>query len=153
MCTIMKLLNNSWGILKCLKSAEKKDICFNIIFIVEIYSSSINIQYIHCQKIYNLFVWALERGRTRWTVSISSLMIPQHICSMCIKIKTNQVGKQEVGIWWVQKRFPQYGIPKPNTCLTRTLSKPKTCLIQTDFTILSTIKPAQARQTLQSYLQ
>jgi hypothetical protein len=26
-----------------------------------------------------------------------------HICSMCIKI--NKVGKQEVGIWWVQKRF------------------------------------------------
>ena len=34
----------------------------------------------------------------------------EHIlCSMCIKI--NKVGKQEVGIWWVQKRFPQYGIP------------------------------------------
>ena len=32
-----------------------------------------------------------------------------HICSMCIKI--NKVGKQEVGIWWVQKCFPQYGIP------------------------------------------
>ena len=32
-----------------------------------------------------------------------------HICSMCIK--TNQVGKQEVGIWRVQKRYPQYGIP------------------------------------------
>ena len=32
-----------------------------------------------------------------------------HICSMCIKI--NKVGKQEVGIWWVQKRFPQYGVP------------------------------------------
>jgi hypothetical protein len=28
---------------------------------------------------------------------------------MCIKI--NKIGKQEVGIWWVQKRFPQYGIP------------------------------------------
>jgi hypothetical protein len=36
-------------------------------------------------------------------------MIPPHICSMCIK--TNQVGKQEVGIWWVQKRFPRYGVP------------------------------------------
>ena len=23
----------------------------------------------------------------------------------------NQVGKQEVGIWWVQKRFPRYGVP------------------------------------------
>jgi hypothetical protein len=31
-----------------------------------------------------------------------------HICSMCIK--TNQVSKQEVGIWRVQKRYPQYGI-------------------------------------------
>jgi hypothetical protein len=28
-----------------------------------------------------------------------------HICSMCIK--TNKVGKQEVGIWWVQKRHQQ----------------------------------------------
>jgi hypothetical protein len=34
----------------------------------------------------------------------------EHICSMCIKI--NKVGKQEVGIWWVQKRFPRYGIPR-----------------------------------------
>jgi hypothetical protein len=30
----------------------------------------------------------------------------EHICSMCIKI--NKVSKQEVGIWWVQKRFPRY---------------------------------------------
>jgi hypothetical protein len=28
---------------------------------------------------------------------------------MCIK--TNKVGKQEVGIWRVQQRYPQYGIP------------------------------------------
>ena len=35
-------------------------------------------------------------------------MIPRHICSMCIKTK---VGKQEVGIWQAQKRFPQYSIP------------------------------------------
>jgi hypothetical protein len=33
----------------------------------------------------------------------------QNVCSMCIKI--NKVGKQEVGIWWVQKHFPQYGVP------------------------------------------
>jgi hypothetical protein len=32
-----------------------------------------------------------------------------HICSMCIK--TNKVGKQEIGIWRVPKRYPQYGIP------------------------------------------
>ena len=31
------------------------------------------------------------------------------ICSMCIKIK--KVGKQEVGIWWIQKCFPRYGVP------------------------------------------
>jgi hypothetical protein len=28
---------------------------------------------------------------------------------MCIKI--NKIGKQEVGIWWVQKRFSRYGVP------------------------------------------
>jgi hypothetical protein len=33
----------------------------------------------------------------------------QNVCSMCIKI--NKVGKQEVGIWRVQKRYPQYDIP------------------------------------------
>ena len=33
----------------------------------------------------------------------------EHICSMCIKI--NKVGKQEVGIRWVQKRFPRYVVP------------------------------------------
>jgi hypothetical protein len=33
----------------------------------------------------------------------------EHICSMCIKI--NKVGKQEVGIWWVQKRFQRYRVP------------------------------------------
>ena len=33
----------------------------------------------------------------------------QNVCSMCIKI--NKVGKQEVGIWWIQKHFPRYGVP------------------------------------------
>jgi hypothetical protein len=33
----------------------------------------------------------------------------EHVCSMCIKI--NKVGKQEIGIRWVQKRFPRYGVP------------------------------------------
>jgi hypothetical protein len=32
----------------------------------------------------------------------------QNVCSMCIKI--NKVGKQEVGIWWIQKRFLRYVI-------------------------------------------
>ena len=33
----------------------------------------------------------------------------EHICSMRIQI--NKVGKQEVGIWWVQQCFPRYGVP------------------------------------------
>jgi hypothetical protein len=28
-----------------------------------------------------------------------------------ISIKINKIGKQEVGIWWVQKPFPRYGVP------------------------------------------
>jgi hypothetical protein len=43
------------------------------------------------------------------TVAEKNVTKNVHIRSMCIK--TNQVGKQEVRIWWVQKRFPQYGIP------------------------------------------
>jgi hypothetical protein len=41
---------------------------------------------------------------THWTVAEKNV----HICSMCIK--TNKVGKQEVGIWRVQKCYPQYGV-------------------------------------------
>ena len=33
----------------------------------------------------------------------------QNVCSMCIKI--NKAGIQEVGIWWVQTRFPRHGVP------------------------------------------
>jgi hypothetical protein len=70
-------------------------------------------------------IWRVEKRFPRYGVPIWSLwpnirFLPSivaeknvtknvHICSMCIKI--NKVGKQEVGIWWVQKRFPQYGIP------------------------------------------
>ena len=42
-------------------------------------------------------------------VAEKNVMKNVHICSMCIKI--NKVGKQEVGIWRVQKHYPQYGIP------------------------------------------
>ena len=49
-----------------------------------------------------------------------SLMIPLHICSM--STKTNQVDKQEVGIWRVHKRFPQYGIPI-NSCWEKYLGR------------------------------
>jgi ribosomal protein L37AE/L43A len=71
-------------------------------------------------------IWWIQKRFPRYGVPIWSLwpnirFLPSivakknvtknvHICSMCIK--TNQVGKQEVGIWRVQKCFPQYGIPK-----------------------------------------
>jgi hypothetical protein len=70
-------------------------------------------------------IWWVQKRFPRYGVSIWSLwpnirFLPSivaeknvtknvHICSMCIK--TNLVGKQEVGIRRVQKRYPQYGIP------------------------------------------
>ena len=69
-------------------------------------------------------IWRVKKRFPRYGVPIWSLwpnirFLPsivveknatknEHICSMCIKI--NKVGKQEVVIWWVQKRYPQYGI-------------------------------------------
>jgi hypothetical protein len=32
-------------------------------------------------------------------------------CDKKLTYMFNNVGKQEVGIWWVQKRFPRYGVP------------------------------------------
>jgi hypothetical protein len=33
-------------------------------------------------------------------------------CAYIFNVYKNQLSRQtEVGIWWVQKRFPQYGIP------------------------------------------
>jgi hypothetical protein len=64
-------------------------------------------------------LFAEERGYHRWALAHSSSCLllvrtlygtkNEHICWMCIKI--NKVGKQEVGIWWVQKRFPRYRVP------------------------------------------
>jgi hypothetical protein len=70
-------------------------------------------------------IWWIQKRFSRYGIHIWSLWpnirsLPsivaeknatknEHICSMCIKI--NKVGKQEVGIWWVQKCYPQYGIP------------------------------------------
>jgi hypothetical protein len=39
-----------------------------------------------------------------------------NVCSMCLKI--NKIGKQEVGIWWVQKHFPRYGVPQASYMYT-----------------------------------
>jgi hypothetical protein len=60
---------------------------------------------------YGVPIWSLWRN-IRFLPSIiakKNVTKYEHICSMCIKI--NKVGKQEVGISWVQKRFPRYGVP------------------------------------------
>jgi hypothetical protein len=49
---------------------------------------------------------------THWTYMLILIVAEknatknEHICSMCIKI--NKVGKQEVGIWRIQKHFPRW---------------------------------------------
>jgi hypothetical protein len=75
---------------------------------------------------HKLHIGTPYRGKRFWTHQIPTSCLPnirflpsivaeknatknEHICSMCIKI--NKVGKQEVGIRWVQKHFPQYGVP------------------------------------------
>ena len=60
---------------------------------------------------YGVLIWSLWPN-VRFLPSIvaeKNATKNEHICSMCINI--NKVGKQEVGIWWVQKRFPRYGEP------------------------------------------
>ena len=60
---------------------------------------------------YGVPIWSL-RPNIRSLPSIvaeKNVTKNEHICSMCIKI--NKVDKQEVGIRWVQKRFPRYGVP------------------------------------------
>jgi hypothetical protein len=52
-------------------------------------------------------IWS--QASYRYTILWVAFLDPSDsLCSMCIKI--NKVGKQEVGIWWIQKCFPQYGI-------------------------------------------
>jgi hypothetical protein len=48
------------------------------------------------------FLFAEEWGYHKWALDTN-------VRSMCIKI--NKIGKQEVGIWWVQKHSPRYGVP------------------------------------------
>jgi hypothetical protein len=60
---------------------------------------------------YGVPLWSLWPN-VRFLLSIvaeKNVTTNEHICSMCIKI--NKVGKQEVGIGRIQKRYPQYGIP------------------------------------------
>ena len=60
---------------------------------------------------YGIPIWSLWPNIRFLSSIVAEKNAPknEHICSMCRKI--NKVGKQEVGIWWVQKRFPRYGVP------------------------------------------
>jgi hypothetical protein len=64
--------------------------------------------------LYGVPIWSLW-SNIRFLPSIvaeknaTKIRYIQNVCSMCIKI--NKVGKQKVGIWWVEKRFPRYGVP------------------------------------------
>jgi hypothetical protein len=60
---------------------------------------------------YGVPIWSLWQN-IRYLASIvaeKNATKNEPICSMCIKI--HKIGKQEVGIWRVQERYPQYGIP------------------------------------------
>jgi hypothetical protein len=50
-------------------------------------------------------------GPIRFLLPVCWLLIFIHIEHICTFFKINKIGKQEVEIWWVQKRFPWYGVP------------------------------------------
>jgi hypothetical protein len=94
----------------CLEKCDEK-----FVYMLNVYKSQLSRQTgsrnlkglkMHPQR-YRVPIWSLWRN-IRFLPSIVAEK-NEHICSMCIKI--NKVGKQEVGIWWVQIRYPQYGIP------------------------------------------
>jgi hypothetical protein len=60
------------------------------------------------------FLFTEKRGYHKWALAHSSSCYIWYFTSCIIwskSIKTKQVSKQEAGIWWVQNRFPRYGIP------------------------------------------
>jgi hypothetical protein len=67
-----------------------------------------------CFPLYGVPIWSLWSNIRFLPSTVAEKNVTknrhiQNVCSMCIKI--NKVGKQEVWIWWVQKRFPRYGVP------------------------------------------
>jgi hypothetical protein len=59
--------------------------------------------------IYIIIIPSLPEGGVGYTVLPLSIC-PSKICFVAF-FSVTVVGKQEVGIWRVQKRYPQYGIP------------------------------------------
>ena len=95
------------------KNATKNEhICSMCIKINKVGKQEVGIRWVQKRfPRYGVSIWSLWPN-IRFLPSIvaeKNATKNEHICSMCIKI--NKVGKQEVGIWWVQKRFPRYGVP------------------------------------------
>jgi ribosomal protein L37AE/L43A len=93
-------------------ATKNEHICSMCIKINKVGKQEVGIRWVQKRfSRYGVPIWSLWPN-IRFLPSIvaeKNVMKNVHICSMCIK--TNQVGKQEVGIWRVQKRYPQYGIP------------------------------------------
>jgi hypothetical protein len=100
----------------CLEKCDEKcaytNVCSMCIKINKVGKQEVGIWRIQiCYPQYGVPIWSLWPN-VRFLPSImaeKNATKNEHICSMWIKI--NKVGKQEVGIWRIQKRYPQYGIP------------------------------------------
>jgi ribosomal protein L37AE/L43A len=92
------------------KNEHIQNVCSMCIKINKVGKQEVGIWWVQkCFQRYGVPIWSLWPN-IRFLPSIYNIVAEknEHICSMCIKI--NKVGKQEVGIWRVQKRYPQYGI-------------------------------------------
>ena len=113
--TYMKLVTKYQicAINSCWENATKNEhICSMCIKINKVGKQEVGICWVQkCFPRYGVPIWSLwpNINFLPSIVAEKNATKNEHICSMCIKI--NKVGKQEVGIWWIQKCFPRYGVP------------------------------------------
>ena len=104
------VINSCWE--KCDEKCAYTNVCSMCIKINKVGKQEVGIRWVQKRfPRYGVPIWSLWPN-IRFLLSIvaeKNATKNEHICSMCRKI--NKVGKQEVGIRWVQKRFPRYGVP------------------------------------------
>jgi ribosomal protein L28 len=104
------VINSCWE--KCDEKCAYTNVCSMCIKINKVGKQEVGIRWVQKRfPRYGVPIWSLWPN-IRFLPSIvaeKNATKNEHICSMCIKI--NKVGKQEVGIRWVQKPFPRYGVP------------------------------------------
>ena len=104
------VINSCWE--KCDEKCAYTNVCSMCIKINKVGKQEVGIRWVQKRfPRYGVPIWSLWPN-IRFLPSIvaeKNATKNEHICSISIKI--NKVGKQEVGIWWVQKRFPRYGVP------------------------------------------